>query len=337
MRGWVELAPHTETPVLQVRDLRTHFFTKKGVGKAVDGVSFDLYPGETLGVVGESGCGKSMMALSILRLHPQPASRIVEGSVLFQGENLLGLPESAMRRYRGKEIALVLQDPMAALNPVLTIGEQIYEALRVHQKVGGQALRARAVELLKLLQVPDAESRLSAYPHQLSGGIRQRVVGAIALSSEPTVLIADEPTTSLDVTIQAAYLELLKDIQRRTNVAILFITHDFGVVQRMCDQVAVMYAGKIVETADARTILSAPAHPYTQALVRSVLDVTDQVDSLDSIEGQPPSIYELAPGCPFAARCPYAEDRCWDNFPPKRTLDDGHSVSCWRYVDDASC
>jgi oligopeptide/dipeptide ABC transporter ATP-binding protein len=317
---------------LQVRDLKTHFFTKRGVGKAVDGVSFDLKRGETLGLVGESGCGKSITCLSLMRLNPKPASRIVAGQVLLNGEDLLQKPEREMRKYRGRHIAIILQDPMTALNPVFTIGHQLYEPLRIHQKLRGFRLRRRAIELLELLRIPGPETRLSSFPHQFSGGMRQRAVGAIALSCAPQVLIADEPTTSLDVTVQAAFLELLKEIQRQSNLAILFVTHDFGVVAQMCDRVAVMYAGKIIETADTQKLFDIPAHPYTEALLNSVPDVSVPVKRLYAIAGQPPSIYDLPAGCPFAPRCPHVQDRCWQEFPPERPLADGHTVSCWRYA-----
>ena len=316
---------------LQVRDLKTYFFTKRGVGKAVDGVSFDLRRGETLGLVGESGCGKSLTSLSLIRLNPQPASRIVGGQVLLDGEDLLRKSNNEIRRYRGRHIAMILQDPMTALNPVFTIANQLFEPLRLHQGLGGRSLRQRAIELLRMLRIPAAESRLSNYPHQFSGGMRQRAVGAIALSCSPEVLIADEPTTSLDVTIQAAILDLLKDIQRQTNLAILFITHDFGVVARMCERVAVMYAGRIIETADTKSLFESPAHPYTEALLNSVPDVSAQARRLYSIEGQPPSIYDLTGGCSFAARCPYVMDRCKTQFPPQTPVADNHSVNCWRY------
>jgi oligopeptide/dipeptide ABC transporter ATP-binding protein len=318
--------------VLDVRDLRTYFYTRRGVGKAVDGVSFALREGETLGLVGESGCGKTLTCLSILRLHPRPASRIVGGQVLFRGEDLLPKPEREMRRYRGRHIAMILQDPMTALNPVFTVGNQLAEPLRLHQRLRGRTLRQRAVEALRLVRIPAAETRLGSYPHQFSGGMRQRTVGAIALSCNPEVLIADEPTTALDVTIQAAYLALLREIQARTRLAILFVTHDFAVVARMCDRVGVMYAGRLVELGETAAVLARPAHPYTEALLRSVPDLDASVARLYSIEGQPPSIYEGAPGCPFAPRCPLVEPRCRVEFPPSRSLAPGHVVSCWRHV-----
>ena len=293
------------------------------MGKAVDGVSFDLHEGEMLGVVGESGCGKSVTMLSIIQLNPRPASRIVGGEVLLNGEDLLTKSGSEMRRVRGKSIAMVLQDPMTALNPVLTVGDQIYEPLRLHQKLSGRALIDKAIELMRAVRIPAPETRLGSFPHQFSGGMRQRSVGAIGLSCDPQVLIADEPTTSLDVTVQAAYLALLKDLQRERNLAILFVTYDFGIVATMCDRVAVMYAGRIVELAESEKIFSDPQHPYTEALVNSVPDVSERVDRLTSIEGQPPSIYELTDGCPFAARCDYAMERCHSEYPPEKILEDG--------------
>ena len=319
--------------VLSVRNLQTYFYGQRGVGKAVDGVSFDLHEGETLGVVGESGCGKSVTMLSIMQLNPRPASRIVGGEILLNGEDLLTKSNSEMRRVRGKSIAMVLQDPMTALNPVLTVGDQIFEPLRLHQKLSGKALVDKAIELMRAVRIPAPETRLESFPHQFSGGMRQRAVGAIGISCDPQVLIADEPTTSLDVTVQAAYLALLKELQRERNLAILFVTHDFGIVATMCDRVAVMYAGRIVELAEAEKIFSDPQHPYTEALVNSVPDVSERVDRLTSIEGQPPAIYDLTGGCPFAARCDYAMDRCHAEYPPEKMLDDGRVVSCWRHYE----
>ena len=318
--------------LLEVKDLRTHFLTRRGVGKAVDGVSFTLRASETLGLVGESGSGKSMTCLSVTRLNPRRVSRIVGGQVLFRGEDLLLKSEREMRGYRGRHIAMVLQDPMTALNPVFTIGNQLCEPLSLHQRLRGRRLRQRAIEVMRLVRIPAPETRLGSYPHQFSGGMRQRTVGAIALSCRPEVLIADEPTTALDVTIQAAFLDLLREIQRESRLGILFVTHDFGVVGRMCDRVAVMYAGKIVETADTRTLFAAPAHPYTEALLRSVPDVQQDIGRLYSIEGQPPSLFDPTPGCPFAPRCPAVEPRCREAFPPEREVAPGHAVSCWRHV-----
>lgn len=320
--------------VLSVRDLKTYFFTRRGTGKAVDGVSFDLHRGETLGLVGESGSGKSIAALSIIGLHPRPASRVVGGEVLFHGEDLLKKSPAELRQYRGKRIATVFQDPMTALNPVFTLGNQLAEPLEQHERLRGSALRARAVELLTLLRIHSAEQSLGRYPHQFSGGMRQRVVSAIALSCHPEILIADEPTTALDVTIQAAYLALLRDIKRKTGVSILFITHDFGVVARTCDRVAVMYAGRIVESARTETLFAHPAHPYTAALLGSVPDLRAGKQRLVSIEGRPPGLYERSVGCPFAPRCPLVMERCREEFPPQVTLADGQVANCWKLVCD---
>lgn len=319
-------------PVLEVRDLRTHFFTRRGVGKAVDGVNFHLDEGETLGLVGESGSGKSVAATSIIGLHPRPAARIVGGEILFRGRDLAKMSFGQLRAYRGRRVAMVFQDPMAALDPVFTVGEQLEASLRLHHGLSGRALRARAVELLRLLRIPEPELRLRQYPHHFSGGMRQRVVSAIALSGEPEILIADEPTTSLDVTIQAAYLHLLREIQRTTGFAVLFITHDFGVVAKLCDRVAVMYAGKIVETASTGTLMSTAAHPYTRALLASIPDVRVSTPRLLAIEGRPPSIYDRSPGCSFAPRCPLVMAVCRAEYPPVVDLGDGHSAACWKHV-----
>jgi oligopeptide/dipeptide ABC transporter ATP-binding protein len=316
-------------PLLEVKDLRTWFFTRWGVVKAVDGVSFTLGASETLGLVGESGCGKSMTALSILRLQPRPAGRIVGGQVLLQGEDLLQKSEREMRRIRGRQISMILQDPMQSLNPVFSVGEQIAEALRIHQGLEGPTLWEQAREMLRRVKIPSPELRLRAYPHQMSGGMRQRVVGAISLACRPAILIADEPTTSLDVTIQAQYLRLLKGLQEEMGLALIFITHDFGIVAKMCDRVAVMYAGRIVESAEVRELFNHPRHPYTVALLNSVPRLETKIERLSSIEGQPPPLYDLPPGCPFAPRCPHARDRCRDEYPPEVAVADGHRVNCW--------
>jgi oligopeptide/dipeptide ABC transporter ATP-binding protein len=321
-----------ERAILTVHDLKIEVTTRRGVGRAVDGVGFDLRAGETLGLVGESGSGKSLTALSILGLHPRPAVRIIGGEIVFHGEDLLKKSPSELRGYRGRRIAMVLQDPMTALNPVFSIRRQVYEPLRLHQRLSGRRLHERAIELLQVLQIPSPEDRLASYPHQLSGGMRQRVVGAIALSCSPEILIADEPTTSLDVTMQAHYLRLLDEIQQATGLAILFITHDFGVVTRMCDRVAVMYAGRVIETAPARDLIEQPAHPYTEALLRSVPDLHKPAERLPSIPGSPPSVYNRPSGCPFAPRCPYAMPRCRNEYPPEVTLRESHRASCWRHV-----
>ena len=290
--------------VLEVDDLRTYFVTRWGLVKAVDGVSFQLRRNETLGIVGESGSGKSVTALSIMRLVPSPPGHIVGGSVHLSGEDILQLDEKEMEKVRGDRIAMVLQDPMTALNPVFDIDDQVGEALKIHRNMKGNALREQVIDMLRKVRIPAPEVRIRDYPHQLSGGMRQRVVGAIGISCDPEVLIADEPTTSLDVTIQAQYLRLLKDLQAETGVGIMFITHDFGIVAKMCDRVAVMYAGRIVEHADVRTIFNNPKHEYTKALINSVPKLEEKTGRLAQIDGQPPLLYNLPTGDAFAERTP---------------------------------
>src|SRR5512145_759871 len=324
------MSRHIGDVVLEVEDLHTYFFTRLGVVKAVDGVSFSLRQGETLGIVGESGCGKTMTALSLLRLVPQPAARIVQGKILLQGENLLDKSENEMRQLRGRRISMILQDPQTSLNPVFTIGNQLIEALKIHQEGRARDLVQRAINALKQVRVAAPERRVDDYPHQMSGGMKQRVVGAIAISCEPKVIIADEPTTSLDVTIQAQYLRLLREIQEETNLSIIFITHDFGIVAKMCDRVMVMYAGRVVESGPVRDIFNRPSHPYTQALLNSVPSMDEDVERLYSISGQPPALWDLPSGCRFAARCPYTEDRCVQDYPPSFAVSEGHSAACWR-------
>jgi oligopeptide/dipeptide ABC transporter ATP-binding protein len=321
-----------DAAVLEVRDLHVEFRTKRGVGRAVNGATFSLRAGETLGLVGESGSGKTITALSIIGLHPQPAARITHGSISFHGKDLSRLSAGELRKYRGRRIGLIPQDPMTSLNPVFSIAEQILETLRMHLRLKSADLRERAVQLLSQLHIAAARERLSAFPHQLSGGMRQRIVGAIVLGGEPEVIIADEPTTSLDATVQSAYLELLREIQEKTGTAILFITHDFGVVAALCDRVAVMYAGYVVETAQTKALFDRPAHPYTQALIASVPDLDTVPERLPSITGQPPSIYALPQGCPFASRCAHVMDKCRQEFPPVRELEPEHTVACWLYA-----
>jgi len=316
-------------PLLVVEDLRTHFYTRRGVVKAVDGVSFTLQAGETLALVGESGSGKSMTCLSLVRLVPEPAGRIVGGTVLWQGEDLLQKSAAEMRRIRGKQIAMVLQDPMTSLNPALTIGAQVAEVVRLHQGLRGPSLRQRVSEALQRLRIPAAETRMKHYPHQLSGGMRQRVSSAIGMACVPRLLIADEPTTALDVTIQAQYLELLKDVQAQTGVAIILVTHDFGIVAANADRVAVMYAGKIVEVGTTLQIFDAPSHPYTQALLRCLPSVDTDQHELVEIGGQPPDLAHLPPGCPFAPRCPQRQALCDATYPPAVVVDQGHVAHCW--------
>ena len=320
----------SEAPVLKVENLRTYFRTRWGEVKAVDGVSFELRKGETLGIVGESGSGKSVTVLSMMRLIPIPPGRIVEGTITLDGEDLLQLSESEMSKVRGSKIALIIQDPMTSLNPVFTIGNQVTEAIRIHQDIPKRSVMEKALEVLRKVNIPAAESRIRDYPHQLSGGMRQRVVGAIGISCQPLVLIADEPTTSLDVTIQAQYLKLLRDLQQESGMSLIFITHDFGIVAKMCDRVAVMYAGKIVEVGTVRVIFNKPSHPYTEALLASVPKMEEDVDRLYAIEGQPPLLHDLPVGCSFADRCPYVMDRCREEYPPEFPVDEGHYSACWR-------
>jgi oligopeptide/dipeptide ABC transporter ATP-binding protein len=316
--------------VLEVQDLRTHFQTRWGTVKAVDGVSFNLRRGETLGIVGESGSGKSVTMLSLMRLVPSPPGNIVGGRIILEGQDILELSEEDMGRVRGRKIGLILQDPMTSLNPVFTVGDQVMEAIRIHQPLHKKGALARAVEVLRKVNIPAAETRVRDYPHQMSGGMRQRVVGAIGISCQPLVLIADEPTTSLDVTIQAQYLKLLRELQAESNLAIIFITHDFGIVAKMCDRVAVMYAGRIVEMGSVRDIFNHPSHPYTEALLASVPKMEEDVARLYSIEGQPPTLHDLPPGCPFAPRCPYVVDRCHNEYPAQFHLSPDHFAACWR-------
>ena len=320
----------TSKVILEVDDLQTYFFNRDSTVKAVDGVSFYLRQGETLGIVGESGCGKTMTALSLLRLVPPPAGRIVGGEIRLNGDDLLQKSDEEMRQIRGRQISMILQDPQTSLNPVFTIGNQLMEALGMARREGRKNMLTRAVEALRNVNVAAPERRLDDFPHQMSGGMKQRVVGAIALSCEPGVIIADEPTTALDVTIQLQYLRLLKEIQAETGLAIIFITHDFGVVARMCDRVAVMYAGRIVENGPVRDIFNSPSHPYTRALIDSVPKLEERTDRLYSIEGQPPLLSNLPEGCRFADRCEFARDRCISEYPVSFTIKEGHTADCWR-------
>ena len=317
--------------VLEVRDLHTHFFLRRGVLKAVDGVSFSLKRGEVLGLVGKSGCGKSLTALSLMRLLPKGGARTIKGEVLLGGQNILKRTPAEMREIRGRRISMVLQDPQTSLNPVFTIGDQLREAI-VRRRRGGSLseIMKQAVAALRRVDIAAPEQRIGQYPHQMSGGMKQRVVGAIAISGEPEVLIADEPTTALDVTIQLQYLKLLKRLQAETGMAILFITHDFGVVGRMCDRVAVMYAGRIVECGPVRQIFEAPSHPYTRALIASVPKMTGAGGRLTTIEGQPPSLMDLPPGCRFASRCSLVEQRCLDAYPAMVRVGTDHTADCWK-------
>ena len=323
------MATDVEKVVLEVKNLHTYFFNRWGTVKAVDDVSFTLRKGETLGIVGESGCGKTMTALSLLRLNPRPASRIIEGEIILDGEDILLRRENEMGEIRGRKISMILQDPQTSLNPVYTVGNQIMEAL-AHRKHTSKGLRKAAEEALRMVKVAAPERRLEDFPHQMSGGMKQRVVGAISMACQPKVIIADEPTTALDVTIQLQYLRLLKDIQAQTGLSIIFITHDFGIVARLCDRVAVMYAGRIVESGSVRGIFNNPSHPYTEALIGSVPKMEERTERLYQIEGQPPALYALPPGCRFEARCSYARERCTVEYPPFFEVSEEHESACWR-------
>jgi len=317
--------------LLEVKDLRTYFFTEEGVVRAVDGVSWDLDEGETLALVGESGCGKSVTAMSILRLIPNPPGRIVEGEVFFEGRDLLKVTDAEMRSIRGNRIAMIFQEPMTSLNPVLTIGQQIKEAIVLHLGLADEEANARAVELLEMVGIPEGGQRLRDYPHQFSGGMRQRVMIAMALACNPKVLIADEPTTALDVTIQAQILEIMARLSKELGTAVLVITHNLGIVARYADRVNVMYAGEIVESGTAIDIFKHPRHPYTVGLMASVprLDATEKV-RLATIEGQPPLLINVIPGCPFVPRCEWAIDICSTDHPILEDKEPGHQARCWR-------
>jgi oligopeptide/dipeptide ABC transporter ATP-binding protein len=319
-------------PVLSIRDLVVEFTTEDGIVQAVDGVSYDLYPGETLGIVGESGSGKSVSTMSLLGLIPQPPGRIVRGEAIFQGKDLLKMPKKGLRRLRGKDMAMVFQDPMTSLNPVLKIGFQIGEAIKTHNPdVKDDAVKKRAVDLLKLVGVPNPERRVDQYPHEFSGGMRQRAMIAMAIANEPSVLIADEPTTALDVTIQAQILEVLKKAQDETHAATILITHDLGLIAELADRVIVMYAGKVVEVGDVSTIFASPRHPYTIGLMDSLPKLTAEEEWLRPIPGQPPSLISRPPGCPFHPRCFLSQGRarCREEEPPLRTIDESvHLTAC---------
>ena len=318
--------------LVEVKDLHTYFHTYDGVVKAVDGVDFYVRKGEALGLVGESGCGKSVTALSILRLIQQPPGRIVKGQILFDGQDLLDLTQDEMRHIRGNRISMIFQEPMTSLNPVYSIGDQISESIRLHQGLSRSAAMNLAVEMLKKVVIPDPEKRIKEYPHQLSGGMRQRVMIAIALSCGPGLLIADEPTTALDVTIQAQILSLMNQLKEDSHASVLLITHDLGVIAEMVQSVAVMYTGKIVEYADVGELFDNPKHPYTLGLMDSIprMDVPVAADKmLRTIPGVVPSLLDLPPGCPFQGRCPKAFDVCVQKIPPLLEMGSGHLVRCW--------
>ncbi len=315
--------------LIKVNDLCTHFFTEAGEVKAVDGVTFEIRKGETLGVVGESGSGKSVTAMSILKLIPSPPGKIVSGEVLFNGKDLAKASENEMMKIRGNEIAMIFQDPMTSLNPVLTIGDQIMEAIILHQKVSKSEAKKKAIEMLKKVGIPEAETRVNNYPHQFSGGMRQRAMIAMALSCNPKLLIADEPTTALDVTIQAQILDLMNKLKEDFGTAIMMITHDLGVVAELCQKVLVMYAGNTVEYADAKTLFANPKHPYTWGLLGSLPKLNeDEKQRLEPIEGQPPDLRHLPQGCNFAPRCKYKMPVCEQIKPALREIEPGHFVRC---------
>jgi len=321
--------------LLEVKNLKTYFFTDEGTVRAVDGVDLHIDKSETLGVVGESGCGKSVTALSVMKLIPQPPGKIVEGQILYDGRNLVDLPANQMRKIRGKEISMIFQEPMTSLNPVFTCGEQIAEALRLHEGLGRRDAMDKTVEMLKLVHIPNAERRVKEYPHQLSGGMRQRIMIAMALSCNPKLLIADEPTTALDVTIQAQILDLLNELKSRLKMAIMLITHDMGVIAETAQRVVVMYAAKVAEEASVEDLFKEPLHPYTQGLLRSIpridLAATER-RRLEVIGGTVPTLRgDIAPGCRFAPRCPFVKPVCTEKDPVLKEVKPGHKVSCWLY------
>ena len=316
--------------LLEVRGLRTHFHTDRGLFRAVDGIDFSVGRGRTVGLVGESGCGKSVTSLSVMGLVASPPGQVEADAILFEGRNILGLSADERRRLRGGKMSMIFQEPMTSLNPVHTIGQQIVEAIMAHTTLSPQAAKARAVEMLELVRIPSAKQRVDDYPHLLSGGMRQRVMIAMALSCEPALLIADEPTTALDVTIQAQILDLLQDLQRRLGMAMLIITHDLGVIAEIADEVVVMYAGKIVESAPVDALFADPQHPYTIGLLGSIPRIEVDRERLSTIEGSVPSPNNQPKGCRFAPRCPFADARCLAEPPPLRDLGPEHRVACWK-------
>ncbi|MGI6517480.1 MAG: ABC transporter ATP-binding protein [Bacillota bacterium] len=320
--------PELHEPLLSVKNLVTRFVTEDGEVTAVDDVSFDIWPGETLGIVGESGCGKSVTSLSVMRLIQSPPGVIAAGQVMFGGRDLLSLPEYEMREIRGNEISMIFQEPMTSLNPVFTVGDQIMEAILLHQAVEKRAARELAIEMLRKVGIPSPERRVDDYPHQMSGGMRQRVMIAMAIACNPKLLIADEPTTALDVTIQAQILDLIGQLKSDSGASVMLITHDLGVIAETADRVVVMYASQIVETGDVMTIFENPAHPYTMGLLRSVPKLNEETERLHPIDGVVPSPLRMPAGCRFAPRCPNAEQACRRKMPPLRTVSPGHEVRC---------
>ncbi|OQY27883.1 MAG: peptide ABC transporter ATP-binding protein [Candidatus Cloacimonetes bacterium 4572_55] len=320
-------------PLLQIKNLKTYFYTDEGVARAVDGVSYEVEKGQTLGLVGESGCGKSVSSLSTMRLIPVPPGKIIEGEIFFKDQNLLTLPESEMRRVRGNEISMIFQEPMTSLNPVFTCGNQIQEAIMLHQNLPRKEARQQSIEMLKKVGIPAPEQRVDEYPHQLSGGMRQRVMIAMALSCNPSLLIADEPTTALDVTIQAQILDLLNRLQEEFQMAIIMITHDLGVIAEIADRVAVMYAGRVIEYGDVKDIFNRPQHPYTKGLLESIPKVNEEKSRLAVIRGTVPNPINFPSGCRFHPRCPDVMDICREKFPSLKHKFEDHQVSCWKFLD----
>ena len=322
-----------DQPIIEIKNLKTYFKTDEGIAHAVDDISFSVYPRETLGIVGESGCGKSVTALSIMKLIPEPPGYFAGGEILYKGKNILDIPESGMREIRGNKISMIFQEPMTSLNPVFTVGHQIEEAIIVHQGLSVKVARIKAIEMLKLVSIPSPEQRVDEYPHQLSGGMRQRIMIAMALSCKPEVLIADEPTTALDVTIQAQILDLIQKLQKELNLAVIMITHDLGVVAEVCDRVIVMYAGQIVEKGSVREIFKNPQHPYTKGLLASIPKMGEDGNSqaLYNIKGMVPSATQFPTGCHFNPRCELVTEKCKTENPNLELLKNGlaHEVRCW--------
>ncbi len=315
--------------LIDVNDLKTYFYTEDGVVKAVDGVDFEIYPGETLGIVGESGCGKSVTSLSIMRLIESPPGKIAGGSIMFDGKDLTKLSQNQMRKIRGNDISMIFQEPMTSLNPVYTVGDQIMEAILLHKDVNKKEAREQSIDMLRKVGISLPEQRVDEYPHQLSGGMRQRVMIAMALSCDPQLLIADEPTTALDVTIQAQILDLMNGLKDKFNMAIMMITHDLGVIAEISDRVAVMYAGKIVEYTDVKTLFANPKHPYTWGLMHSIPRLDKEVEKLSAIPGIVPSPLNFPPGCKYNTRCPLADEKCRTEEAPLVEVEPGHKVRCW--------
>ncbi len=325
----------TDEIILQVKDLKTYFYTDAGTVKSVDGVSFDLHKGEILGIVGESGSGKSVSNLSIMNLIPSPPGKIENGEVLFHGEDLLKMSQKKLRSIRGNRISMIFQDPMSSLNPFLRISTQMIETIQLHQGLNKKDAKAKAIEMLKMAGIPAAEERIDCYPHQFSGGMRQRVMIAMGLSCKPEILIADEPTSALDVTIQAQIIDLMTDLTKQLGTAVIMITHSLGVVAGMCDTINVMYAGRVVEHGATKDLFASPKHPYTQGLIKSVPRLDKETEGrLYSIPGQPPNVIDLPPCCPFYPRCEKAKDICKKKYPPLKQFGNGHCASCWLYAEN---